>query len=166
MLTRTGWVDDTWFTEESSERGQVVHQLTADYDLGAIEDPRSVTSEHKGYFLAHVHAMKLAGLEVLAVEEPLVHPFYRFGVRPDRAVNDRGMVGPLEIKTGDPAKSHPLQTALQAIALEAKLLIPPELQQRLCLYLKPNGRFKLEEHKDRSDFSKAREILRACCGRF
>ena len=165
MLTRTGWVDEEWLTEESCDRGTVVHQLTADYDLGAIENPRSVTSEHKGYLLAHVQAMRLAQLEVLAVEEPIVCPVWRFGNRPDRVVNDRGMLGPLEIKSGLPAKSHPIQTALQAIALEHKLKIPAELQQRLCLYLKPTGKFKLVEHKEQSDFAAAREILAACCGR-
>lgn len=165
MLQRTGWVDDTWLTEESCDRGHVVHQLTADYDLGAIEHPHSVTSEHKGYLLAHVKAMELAQLTVLAVEEPIVDPVWRFGVRPDRTVDDRGMVGPLEIKSGDPTKAHPIQTALQAIALEHKLKVPAELQQRLCLYLKPNGRFKLVEHRERSDFAAAREILQACCAR-
>ena len=28
MLERTGWVDEEWFTEESSERGTAVHSLT------------------------------------------------------------------------------------------------------------------------------------------
>jgi hypothetical protein len=163
MLTRTGWIDDEWFTEESSERGTIVHTLTADYDLGAIENPSSVTSEHKGYLLAHVACMALLGVEVLAVEEPIVCPVHRFGNRPDRVVSDQGLVGPLEIKSGDEAKSHPIQTALQAIALEHKLQVPAELQQRLCVYLKPNGRFKVREHKDPADFTRAREIIRACC---
>jgi len=165
MLTRAGWVDDLWMTEESSERGRIVHSLTADYDLGAIEDPRSVVSVHKAYLLAHVAAMKVLGLEVLSVEEPLVHPIHYFGGRPDRAVDDAGEKGPLEIKSGEPAKSHPIQTALQAILLEQELLIPAEMQKRQCLYLRPNGRYKLEVHPDRSDIVTARGIIRACCGR-
>jgi hypothetical protein len=164
MLTRTGWVDDTWMTEESCERGQIVHTLTADFDLGAIENPHTVTSAHKGYLLAHVALMQALGVTVLAVEEPIVCPVHRFGVRPDRVDDDAGLVGPFEIKSGEEAKSHPIQTALQAIALEHKLQVPAELQQRLCAYLKPNGRYKLREHRDPADFTRAREILRACAG--
>ena len=163
MLERTGWVDPTFMTPEGRDRGTVVHGLTAAYDLGAIEDPRSVTSAHKGYLLAHVEAMRILQLEILSVEEPTVHPVHLFGCRPDRAIDDRGRRGPLEVKSGAPEKGHPIQTALQAIALEPILLIPAELQVRLCLYLRANGRFKLEQHRDRGDFRVALDILRACC---
>ena len=165
MLQRTGWVDPLYYTEQSRLRGSIVHTLTASYDLGAIEDPESVSSEHKGYLLAHVAAMQVLGLEMLAVEEPVVHPVYRFGCRPDRVIDDRGAVGVCEIKSGGEERSHPIQTALQAIALEERLKIPAELQQRLCVYLRPNGRYKVLQHRERSDFRAARDILRACgCG--
>jgi hypothetical protein len=152
-------------TEESSERGRIVHSLTADYDLGAIEDPRSVVSSFKGYLLAHVKAMEILQLEILAVEEPIVHPVLRFGGRPDRAVRDEGEVGPFEIKSGEPTKAHPIQTALQAILLEASLLVPAEMQKRQALYLQANGRFKLEVHPDPSDIRRARDIILDCTGR-
>lgn len=162
MLERTGWIDDTWFTEESSVRGQAVHRLTADYDLGAL-DVQSCVSLYRGWLLAYVKAMKLFGAEILAVEEPAVHPMHKFGGRPDRVLRVLRALGVLEIKSGLPAKSHPIQTALQAILVAPQLSLPPESLLRFALYVRDNGSCKLEEHKRRYDFDKAREIIKTCC---
>lgn len=165
MLTRTGWVDRLWMTEESSERGRAIHKLTADYDLGALDPQTCVCGPYRPYLLAHVAAMRVLQLEILAVEEAIVHPRLRFGGRPDRAVRDAGEVGPFEIKSGEAARSHPIQTALQAILLEPVLMVPAEFQKRQCLYLKANGRYKLEHHREASDVMTAREIVYRCTGR-
>lgn len=169
MLDRAGLVDDLWFTEESSERGTCVHKLTADFDLGAM-DPATCVSVHRGYLLGHVAAMKVLKPEIIAVEEPFVHPTFRYGGRLDRDLKIYGIRGTLEIKsTAAPAKSHRIQTALQAILLEAKTGIPAEDLGRWCLYLTPKGRYKLVDHNrdpfDKAkDFLEARAIIRMCCG--
>lgn len=100
MLEATGWIDDTWYEEEDRERGTAVHRLTADYDLGAIEDPADVSSRYKGWLLAHVAAMAIMRPTILAVEQPLVHPTLKFGGRPDRIVIAYGARGVLELKSG------------------------------------------------------------------
>lgn len=164
MLEAAGKIDTTWFTEESSERGTIVHRLTADYDLGAIEDPASVQSIHKAYFLGHVAAMKILRPEILAVEEPVVHPRYRYGTRPDRVVKVDQALAVLEIKAAQVQDSHQLQTALQAIALEHEYDLEAERWKRFALYLKPNGRARVLEHTDRSDFLEARRIIKKTCG--
>lgn len=164
MLLEAGIVDDRWFTEESRDRGSIVHQLTADYDLGALEEPESCVSQHLGFLHAHVAAMKLLHLEVLAVEEPIVRADPTFGGRPDRVIRRRGMLGTLEIKsTAGKDKSHQVQTALQAILLEAAYGLPAEQWLRLALYLKPSGRFQAVEHEDLADFAEARRVIRRCC---
>ena len=165
MLQAAGLIDDTWFTEESSYRGQRVHRLTADYDLGAIEKPETVEDKYKAYFLAHVKAMKILRPTFLAVEQPFVHPVYRYGGRPDRLAVINRAKAVLEIKTAIPAKSHPIQTALQAILAAGEFGLPPEGIQRLCLYVTKTGKFKLEEHRDRGDFDQARRVIRQCCSR-
>lgn len=161
MLERAGETDDTWFTEESSQRGQMVHRLTADYDLGALH-VESCDSGYRGYLLGHIKAMSILRPEVVSVEEPLVHPPPRkWGGRPDRVVRIDGIYGVLEIKTGDPQKGHAIQTALQAILVAGagELSIPAELLARWCLYLKSSGKFKLEEHRVRANFSRAHQII-------
>lgn len=162
MLERTGWIDDTWYQTEHSERGRIVHSLTADYDLGAIENPRSVESPFKGYLLAHVTAMGIMRPTILGVEEPVVHPRYRYGTRPDRKVIYNAAKAILEIKSGLKHKAHPIQTALQAIALEEEFELEAHGILRLCLYIKANGKFKLEPHDDRRDIDEALRIIRRC----
>lgn len=159
MLEAAGVVDSTWFTEESCVRGTAVHQLTADYDLGALDLPSCVTP-YRGYLLSHVAAMGIIRPEIVAVEEPRVHERYRFGGRPDRAVIAYELKSVLEGKSGPPAKSHGIQTALQAILEAERWSLPPEHVGRFCLYWQPNGRFKLEEHTRRQDFDEAYRIIR------
>lgn len=166
MLEACGYINDLWYTEESSERGTIVHRLTADYDLGAIEDPASVESGYKAYLLAHVKAMRILRPTVLAVEEPLVHPRLKFGGRPDRRVIVNRVKGILEVKTTAKAeRSHAIQTALQAILVEREFDLPAPMLTRLCLYLKRDGKFKIEEHRDDQDFVLARRVIKQCCGR-
>jgi hypothetical protein len=164
MLQATGWIDDRWYTEESSRRGTAVHQLTADFDLGAL-DVASCVSPFRGYLLGHVKAMSLLRPTIVTVEEPLVHPGFRFGGRPDRAWTLYGLEAIGEIKTGDPERSHRVQTALQAIlrAGAGESLLPPELTARYALYLKDRGKFYVEEHKDRRDFDDAYRVIKKCC---
>lgn len=167
MLERTGWIDDLWFTEESSDRGTAVHELTADYDLGAL-DPAQCVSKFRGYLLAYVEARRrLPGLEILAVEEPIAHPYYRFGGRPDRDVVLDGLRATLEIKSGEPQRSHEIQTALQAILIASRIgpRFPAHAIGRYCLYVRAGGGLSLEQHVNRGDFDEAREVIRKVCGR-
>ena len=168
MLTRMGLVDDRWFTDESRDRGHAVHALTAHYDLGAIEDARhltrSVYAPYSGWLQAHVKARSMIQpLNMLAVEEPEVHPHYLYGGRPDRLVLIYGLKAVLELKSGPPEKAHLIQTALQAILIAPTVQLPPERVARFCLYLKSNGKFVLEQHTNQGDFLEAQRVIRACC---
>jgi hypothetical protein len=168
MLDQAGLTDDLWFTEESSHRGTCVHKMTADYDLGAL-DVATCISVHKGYLLAHVEAMKVLRPTIIEVEVPLVHSRHRYGGRTDRVVELYRKRGVMEIKSAEPAASHRIQTALQAILDADRLNVSPESLGRWCLYLKANGRYKLEDHDLKPfekvrDYAKAREVIRLCCG--
>jgi hypothetical protein len=162
LLNQAGEIDDTWFTEESSERGRHVHQLTAEYDLGGIDDDdvREMVSGYKNYLIAHVCIVKATRPTWLHVETPAVHPTLRFGGRCDRLAKVYRAAAVWEVKSGVFQKSHPLQTALQAILSAPTFKLPPERIVRYCCYLGENGRPKLEEHRNRRDFAKAREIIK------
>lgn len=163
MLERTGWVDDLWYTEESAERGTIIHNLTARYDLGAVDLLTDREWEgYRPYLLAHVTAVTGTGVKMVEVEVPRVHPTLRFGGRPDRVMQLARRWGVWEVKSAAPNKSHGIQTALQAILVEPLTKIPPEHLARYCCYLKPNGRFKVEEHINRRDFDEARRVIASC----
>lgn len=161
MLEKTGWIDDTWYTEESCVRGTAVHRLTADYDLGVL-DP-DYTSGYKGWVDAYVEAIGLVRATIVSVEEPLMHPVYRYGGRIDRVVLIAGVKGIIEIKTGGKEKSHQIQTALQAILLSPFVNLPPWAIARRSIYVKENGKYKCPPHEDRRDFDEAHRIIKETC---
>lgn len=167
MLERCGWIDSTWYTEESSVRGQAVHRLTADYDLQAL-DVASCVSRYRPWLLAHVAAMGVLRPTWDAVEAPAVHPTFRFGGRPDRVGRVFNAHTILDLKSNDKVwnieKATPIQTALQAILCSATRPLPAEAWTRYALYLRPNGKYRLKEHTEtRKDFDEAYRIIAKCC---
>lgn len=160
MLDAVGLIDDRWYTEESCERGKEVHRLTANFDMGAV-DMSALVSPYRPYLLGHVEVMAIARPEMLHVEVGAVHPTLRFGGRPDRVLRVFNRRGVWEIKSGDPEKSHTVQTALQAILAAEELELPARLVTRHCEYLKKTGRYKVEEHKNPRDFDFAYAIIDA-----
>lgn len=172
MLQKVGLIDDTWFTEESSLRGTAVHDLTAAYDLGAL-DARSTVSKYRGYLLAHIAAMKILRPTMLAIEEPDVHPRYRYGGRPDRVLISNRAHMVLEIKSGVVASeviwrgfrtsSQRVQTALQAILVSWRTGLPAHNYQRAALHLKDSGRYDLRWHRERTDVDAAMLVIKECC---
>lgn len=165
MLEQTGWTDSAWFTEEASDRGTAVHIWTARYDLGAC-DPHvdlDAGEDVRGYLLAHVDAMKTLRPTWHAIEEARLHPTLKYSGRPDRVGELFGGLAVLEVKSGGPARSHQIQTALQTILVANDSVVPAESWQRYALYLRPNGSYGLEQHKDKRDFQEARRIIQRCC---
>lgn len=163
MLERCGWIDSTWFTDEGSDRGTCVHELTKHYDLGAL-DVRTLTSPFRGYLLAHQAATNIVQPRWESIEVPFVHWGYRFGGRPDRVGVAYACRTVGEVKSGAPRRSDAIQTALQAILVAgARGGLPAEHYERLAFYLKANGKFKVERFPDRRDFDEARRIIRTCC---
>lgn len=164
MIERCGLIDTEWFTEESKIRGTAVHDLTAAYDLGAL-DPDTCRSKYRGWLLGHVAATKILKPTWRHIEEPMVHGRLRFGGRPDRVGRVFKLHTIVEIKSGAVEKCHQVQTALQAILVSAEsgTPLPPEHWQRMALYLKPNGAYSLVHHRDRRDFDEARRIIKRCC---
>jgi len=160
MLKAAGLIDDTWFTQEACDRGTAVHDLTAAYDLGAL-DVESCTSPFRDYLLQHVTLTNLVKPEWQHIEVPFVHEQLRFGGRPDRVGRVFGSQSVVEVKSGPPDDWHAVQLALQAILVAPELSLPPELIQRFGFYITPE-RFRVEHYKDKRDFDRARKVIREC----
>ena len=148
-----------YFTEESRRRGTEVHQLCADWDMGAL-DPLTVTSNRLPYLLGYIAASAALKPTWEAIEEADVHPGYGFAGRTDRVglVLKRKTVA--EIKSAAKAKHHAIQTALQALLASARWPLPAEKWQRLVIYVKATGKFTVERHEDRRDFDTALDLIR------
>lgn len=164
MLVATGWIDPTYYTEESRRRGSIVHTLTAAYDLGTLDLDR--VHQYRGYVLAYIEAMRTIRPTMLAIEEMVVHPGYPFAGKPDRVARMFGVLTIPEIKTGGRERAHAVQTALQAILVagaDREHRLPPTSYQRAAIYLKASGRYTLEQHPARRDFDHAYQVLHDCC---
>lgn len=162
MLQKTGWVDPRFFTDADRERGRAVHQLTAEYDLGAL-DPSRLVSKYRGWLLAHVAAMARLKPTWDAIEEPEVHPVYKFGTRPDRVGKIYRVRSIVDEKSGVKTKAHPIQTALQAICVSWRWHLKPEDMPRYALYIGENGKYELDPHTKKSDLEEAYRIIKQCC---
>lgn len=160
LLEAGRYVNSQWFTEDSKWRGSAVHRMTAEYDLKALTLEGCKQSKYRGWLLAYAAAMAILKPEWFHIEEPLVHWGWRFGGQPDRAGRYYGAFGELEVKSGSPEKAHAIQMALQAILLEPEVGIPAETHLRFAVYLSANGRFKFKQFEDKSDFDKARKLLK------
>lgn len=162
MLWQTGKIDDQWFTEESCERGTHIHTLTARYDHGAL-DLEHCVSKYINYLKAHEYCINLVRPRFLEIEQPRIHPSYRFGGRPDRVGIVYGLKSVWEVKSGAFEKAHLIQTALQAILASESLGIPAEMVGRFAEYVRPNGRGKVEQFIDKADFREAYRVIEMCC---
>ena len=141
----------------------MVHTLTAKLDRGAITAPQAIECIWKGYILAYANAVQTMKPEILSVEVARCSLEHRFGGRPDRTLRLWGAFGVLDLKTGGKEGWHSWQTALQAILVAPEMNLPPSAVQRHGLYLKANGKWVLVEHRDKRDFDKAYEVIKACC---
>lgn len=168
MLMRVGLVDGRWYGEESSERGTRVHELATDYDLGALDLERCV-SAFRPWVCGYAAAMKRLRptWEPDGIEHPSIHPAHRFAGRPDRVGRVFQARAIVEIKTNNKSwnveAATPIQTALQAILVSARYPLPAEHWARYAIYIRPDGKFRIESHQDTRDFDRAYEIIRQCC---
>lgn len=156
LLERAGYISDVFYARGAAERGQAVHQLCADFDLGVFTDPATVTSSHKGYLLAYAAALAVLQPTWEQIEVAHINQVYRFGGRPDRVGRYAGAQVIVELKSGAPEPYHQIQTALHDILLGD---LPIMVRQRFGLYVKATGRFRLVPMADRRDYDKARDVL-------
>ncbi len=79
---------------------------------------------------------------------------------PDRTGRLNGILVNIDIKGGAKAKWHPFQTAFQNICLTSQQSgyswCDEDSIVRYALYLRDNGRYKLESHEDPKDFEVAK----------
>lgn len=132
---------DPWY----AERGTAVHeycQLDDEDDLAE----ESVTPEMKGYLEAWRRFRKESKAKVLSIEERIYHPVYGYAGTLDRIVKIGRDEAIVDLKTGSPARWHAIQTGAYAAAKQGKAPY-----RRFACYLKDDGSYSLQEHKDRAD---------------
>lgn len=155
ILREMGFVDDSYFTEDSAARGTAVHKATELYDLGTLDedslDPRLVD-----YLEAWKRFRKETGFLPTSIE---IHGWSKFGYAGtfDRiGVTDKGDTVLLDIKSSMYVPDWiglQLGGYLQIVAerMTHKPFIPYE--EIWSVHLSSGGLFKIERWEDRrNDF--------------
>lgn len=127
-------------------RGSALHLAAQMWDEGEL-DEESIDPAIAGHLAAYRRFRDDVGddLTITEIEKPRYHTSGYAGT-PDRVVEWRGDRGILDLKTGSTAAWHRLQTAAYAA-------LAPEATARLVVYLGEDSRWKMDRHKDRSDWT-------------
>lgn len=152
-LRIVGLVDCDWADEWAMDRGTAVHQALALDATGELDDT-SLDPRIAGYIAAGRKFFREVNPEILAVEESIEHPTMGYCGRLDYRImlHGPGTEAVLDVKTGGPASWHPYQLAGYALGFSRPM-------KRFALYLSGEGKYKLQEFKDRGDFERFKAII-------
>lgn len=153
ILTIADRIDDTWFTKESAERGQRVHDLTEQIDRHESLD---VPSNLEGYVEAYLEFLAVVRPTYHASELKVVNAVLGLAGRIDRVATIFGAPCLLDFKTSEPYPWHGQQLAFY------NLLHPTGA--RFGCYLQKNGRYKLRAYDDPADHRRNMADLAAVRG--
>lgn len=150
VIERAGLIGDTtWFTEESRQRGRIVHRAIM-YDEREGLDPSSIDDRLVGYldaYRAFKQAVDLGPCRLL--ETPLADPIRFVAGTVDQVRLLRGYLAVLDIKSGTQSAWWALQVAAYESLVRLALGCGP--LKRYAVQLQKDGRFKLIEYQDRND---------------
>ena len=149
ILTDCGLIDIQWYTEETAQRGTDIHKMTKEIDGGG--DPELIKldypEEYEGYIDAYLEFKQENDYQIIAIEKPYINKDLRFAGTPDRICKINNLPCILDIKTGSKCDWHGIQLS------GYKMLLNDTESHLRALYLKENGKYKLEPYKD-SDYRK------------
>lgn len=146
-----------FYTEAARWRGSRVHRDTTNLDLECFDG--CACDEDALYVQSYKRWRDFVRPVWESIEIPRFTYLYDFGGTADRVGID-GMGRPivLDLKTGDPARWHPLQLALYDLLHDD---LPPRVRRRIGLYLRSDGTTaKAIEYKDPSDYDRALRLVR------
>lgn len=147
VLGLAGLVDDRWYTPESAERGKDVHELTVIFDKK--DRPLHIGPGLHGYIDAYADFVATVKPTFIAAELQVQRDdaTLRLAGTIDRVCSQIfGHPGHVDLKTGDPEPWHGLQLA-------GYNLLKPQ-GSRWCVYLGSNGRFRVKQYGEASDYGR------------
>ncbi len=156
MFKSLGFIDTTYYTDKGRDRGSNVHLACQYFDEGDL-DESSLPEDVKGRMAAYKKFRQDTGFTPIGIEEVVSSDVLRTAGTLDRTGIFAGSAveALLDIKGGAPDYWHPYQTAGYSMM---KWHTEYDLHPRFALYLRDNGTYRLEPHKDPRDFDVFRSI--------
>jgi len=145
ILQAAGLYDDSFFTEESRNRGKYVHKACLYYLQGDL-DESTILDEYRGYIEAFKRFMQEADCKphIDRCEIPLFNEVLRYGGTPDMPCFLNHADSLVDLKSG-------AETPATGIQLSGYMTLLGYPVKRYGLYLKADGKYKLIPYTDRND---------------
>jgi hypothetical protein len=145
IIRDAGLVDAAWFSECSATRGTAVHKAVEYYEQGDL-DESSLDQAIAPYMDGWRLFVAETGYQSRELEQMIYHPIYQFCGTLDQTGIMDGQTCVLDIKTGAAQPWWALQTAAyNSIA---------KCRRRLSVQLTDEGKYKVTEHKEMTDWQK------------
>jgi len=143
ILRDMGFVDTTWFTDYSRERGSLVHKIIKWHCQGVL-DETTIDPVLRPYFDAWLKFVDDTGFISKEVEIPAYSSTFRFAGTPDHVGILNVQPAILDCKTG-------IITPVVGLQLAGYEQLTGVGIKRFGLQLTDQGKYKLTEFKDRND---------------
>lgn len=142
-----------WYTKSATNRGTQVHNMLEFYDEEAL-DESNLDPQLVPYLDGWKKFLDEVQPRFIDIEKPIHHPTLNYAGKIDRF----GLIGGepyiIEIKTGQQAKWHPIQTAAYKEPYRLNSTDPGKRIKRVAVYLTNKAKYKLVPHeKDTDDFT-------------
>jgi len=143
VLKEMGLIDTSWYTPEDARFGNFVHETTAMFDRGELDED-TLDPMLRPYLDAWQSFLTAVSMDVIDIEQPVFNEVYRFAGTPDRVVILDAIPTVIEIKTGATLPWHVLQTAGYALCCSRWVA-------RTLVYLGADGKFRIGPPGNSSD---------------
>lgn len=145
ILKDEGYIDDQWYTPGATKRGTYVHKICYLHNINDL-DKSTVDPSLEGYYAAYQQFLTESGFIVEDAELQVHSDTYLYAGTLDirgRFPMSR-LPAVIDIKSGVVSPWVALQLASYVVCL-------PEPHERFSLQLADNGKYHLQEYKDRID---------------
>jgi ATP-dependent exoDNAse (exonuclease V) beta subunit len=149
-LKLAGLIDVSHSSQEAMDRGTAIHAACEYWDQDDL-DVTGMPEFIRPYLDGWIKFRKEFPCQIEAVEKQIDHDTYHYSGRVDRIVRTDSRFCILDIKSGQPAPWHALQSAAYAAAVAKQS--GEVVGKRLAVYLNDDGSYKLVEHTDRTDWN-------------
>lgn len=143
VLKLAGLIDGQWFTKHARIRGEYIHAATELIDTGELDED-ALDPALRPYCDAWRRFLTDSACGIIAIEERVYDPIYRYAGTLDRRVRINGVESLIDIKGGTPCAWHALQLAGYAHAIGRPV-------RRFGVYLKPSGSYTLSQYDGSTD---------------
>jgi len=146
ILQAAGLYDNSFFTEESRNRGTYVHKACLYHLQGDLHED-TIPDEYRGYIEAFKRFMAEADCKphLDRCEVPLFSEILCYGGTPDMPCFLNHADSLVDLKSG-------AETPVTGIQLSGYMTLLGYPAKRYGLYLKADGKYKLIPYTDRNDF--------------